>query len=140
MIGTGIAQYLDSLGLVIFNEAGVGGNTFLDTTPQSPAEAVVIFHTGSAGSDFHHGYNQPTVQIMVRGGPDPRISYSRSTDIYQALHGLGHTVLPDGTKVISCEAVQSAPISLGQDTGGLHRHAINYQLDIYAPTALRPTP
>lgn len=140
MIGTSIAEYLDALGLVDYRANGVGGDCFIDTTPQSPDVAVVIFGTGSSGSDFHHGYDAPTVQIMVRGGADPRVSHSRAVEIYEALHGLGHTVLPDGTKVLSCTAVQSAPIGLGHDDNGRHRHAINYQLDIYAPTALRPTP
>lgn len=138
MIGTALAEWLDAEGLVTYEPAGVGGDIFVDTTPSTPDEAVVIFHTGGGPGDFAHPYDGVTVQLMVRGSADPRVSHARAQGLYDAIHGLGHTLLPDGTRLLSAIALQAAPISLGTDENGRHRHVINVDIEIYRPTVLRP--
>lgn len=139
MIGVAVALHLDALGLVDYRPDEVGGDCFVDHMPQTPDGAVAIFHTGSGGeADFALPYDEPTVQVMVRGSGDPRVSHGRAADIYGALHGLGHTTLPDGSLLISCIALQSAPIAIGQDETGRHRHTLNFALDTFAPTTHRP--
>jgi hypothetical protein len=138
MIGTALAEWLDANGFVDYRPSGAGGDCFIDTTPQTPDAAVVIFHTGGTAALFGEPYDGPTVQILVRGGPDPRVSHARAQELYDALHGLAYVDLADGTRLIAATAVQSAPVALGTDDNSRHRHVINLHLDVYRPTALRP--
>lgn len=137
MIAVGIARYLESLGLLNFDEAGVTGDTFIETMPSEPDEAVMVVAMPGPGADSKLGYDHPGVQIMVRGTQDPRESWNRARAIYDALHGLGPITLPDDTRLISCVCLQSGPVPIGKDSNGRFEHTLNFDTEVRALTAHR---
>lgn len=124
-----IAKYLNSLGIVTFDETGQGGDTFLSVMPSSPDEAVAIFNTGGTGTDRWNDYNQPTIQFIVRGTQDPRVSYQKSQGIHKALNGLCDVQL-GAFYIVNCYSVQGSPIDIGQDDNYRHEQSINFQLEV----------
>lgn len=106
--------------------------------PPTPDEAVVltIYDDGSE-SDSKLGYDEPRVQVRVRGTKDPRVSRQRCKAIRDELHGLGETTLPDGTSLILSVALQNAPASIGIDANGRHEHSCNFRMEIRAVTPHR---
>lgn len=126
----GIAQHLDSLGLVTFDPTGTTGDCFIETMPDSPDEAVGVYGYGGPEADAKLGYDEPSLQVRVRGGPDPRTSRGRAQDIYDALHGLSNVTLPDGTVLVGCIGVQSSPQSLGPDPNRRHEHVVNFRTEV----------
>lgn len=138
MILDGLARYLSGRGIgLTWDDTGVAGNLFVDTMPQTPDTAVGLFGYGGPEPDARLGYDTPSVQARVRGGPDPRTSRALAQQIYDELHGLGITTLPDGTLLISCEALQSGPQSIGVDGNGRHEHVLNYRCEIRNTAGLR---
>lgn len=130
MILDGLARYLDAqhAGLT-WDDTSDTGNVFVETMPQTPDTAVALFGYGGPEPDSKLGYDTPSVQVRVRGGRDPRTSRTLAQEIYDLLHGLGITTLPDGTVLISCEAIQS-PTTLGQDGNQRHEHVVNFRCEI----------
>lgn len=133
----GLARYLDGLGLLEYDPEGVTGDTFIDTMPSSPDVAVALSCYGGPEADSKLGWDEPSVQVRVRGGPDPRVSRDRCRDIRSALHGLGPLTLPDGTFLQLCIAIQGAPATLGVDDTGRHEHVCNFRTEIRNVTAHR---
>jgi hypothetical protein len=125
----GIARHLAGLGLIAYETAGTGGNTFLESMPDSPDEAVALTLYDSAEPDSKLGYDEPRLQVRCRGTRDRRVSRERCQAIYDELNGLGPLALPDGTELILCFALQGGPVSLGVDAKGRHEHVTNYQLE-----------
>jgi hypothetical protein len=132
----GIARYLDQLGLVEFDETGTTGDCFEEVMPDKPDSAVSLTLYGGPEPDSKLPYEEPRVQVRVRGGADPRVSRARAQAIYSALHGLDHETLPDGTFVVLCIAI-STPASIGRDTNSRHEHVINFRCEITSVTAHR---
>ncbi|MFI6443826.1 minor capsid protein [Kitasatospora sp. NPDC050543] len=132
----GIARYLQSLGLVMYDPDGVTGDTFIDTMPPAPDSAVALGAYGLGPPDPLNDDDESGLQIRARGGPDPRVSRRRCMAIYSALHGLAGVELPDGNWLILCTA-QQTPSPLGTDDVGRHEHVVNFRLNIVNPTANR---
>ncbi|MFD3717277.1 minor capsid protein [Streptomyces sp. NPDC058674] len=126
----GIARYLAARDLVDYDPDAVGGDLFMEAMPSTPDGCVVLTGYGGPEPDSLLPYDQPRVQVRVRGGTDPRVSRRRAKAIRSALHGLGPVVLPDGTNVISCIALQAAPESLGVDDNRRHEHVVNLEFEI----------
>jgi hypothetical protein len=137
VISIGIARYLESMNLLNFDEEGNGGDTFIERMPSAPDAALMIHDMPGPGSDSELGYDTPGLLIRIRGGKDPRVSFNRARAIYDALHGLGPVDLPDGTRLISCQALQSNPVPIGADTNGRFEHTLNFQTEVRALTAHR---
>jgi hypothetical protein len=133
----GLARFLEGLGLLEYDPDGVAGDTFIDDMPSAPHEAVVLSCYGGPEADSKLGWDEPSVQVRVRGGPDPRVSRDRCRDIRSALHGLGPITLPDGTFLQLCIAVQGAPATLGKDDNGRHEHVVNFRTEVRSVTAHR---
>ncbi|MGK5531535.1 minor capsid protein [Streptomyces sp. URMC 129] len=133
----GLARYLHSLGLVTYDTTGTTGDLFIGTMPPEPDAAVALTRYGGERPDPRLPYDEPRVQVRVRGGPDPRVSEARAYAIYDALHGLSSVTLPDGTYLVTCEALQT-PAAMGRDESGRHEHVTNYELTVLAPTTHRP--
>lgn len=130
-----LAAYLEGLGIVAYDPEGVTGDTFISTIPATPNAAVALFPTGGIASDSKIGYKNPSVQIRVRSADrDPRPAFDRATAIYDALHGLAHYVLSNGTFVVGCKGLQSGPNYIGIDGSGRHEYTLNFLLDIRAPS------
>lgn len=137
MLAIEVAEYLDTLGLVTFDPAGITGDCFIDVMPAKPDAVIVI--TGYAGPqpDALHGYDTPNLQVRARALRDPRVARARLETIYNALHNLHALALPGGTWVVSCWALQSGPAPLGPDENGRLEYVQNYQFHTRRLTAHR---
>ncbi|MER5213703.1 minor capsid protein [Streptomyces sp. NPDC002838] len=134
----GIARHLLAKGLVDYRTADVGGDCFLESMPPAPDEAVVLStYNDGREPDSKLGYDEPRVQVRVRGTKDPRVSRQRCKAIYDELHGLGEVTLPDGTDLILSVALQNGPASIGTDQLGRHEHVCNFRMEHRAVTQHR---
>ncbi|MFI8850753.1 minor capsid protein [Streptomyces sp. NPDC053499] len=131
----GLALLLESLGLLSYDETGTSGDTFVGTMPPTPPEAVSLTAYDAGPQNAAIAYDAVSVQVRVRGTTDPRVSYDRAYDVYDAVNGLSDTTLPDGTPVIICTATTPAP--LGPDSNGRHEHVVRVSVEYDAPTTHR---
>ena len=129
----GLARHLAALDLVDYRPATAGGDCFIDGLPPEPDEAVSLTtYDDSAEPDSLLGYDEPRVQVRVRGTRDPRVSRQRCAAIRAELHGLGPVTLPDGTELILSVGLQNGPASIGTDENGRHEHVCNFRTEIRA--------
>ncbi|MFD3929686.1 minor capsid protein [Streptomyces sp. NPDC058614] len=134
----GIARHLQDKGLVTYRPSTPGGDLFLETMPPAPDEAVALtIYDDGKESDSKLAYDEPRVQVRVRGTKDPRVSRQRCAAIRSELHGLGPLTLPDGTDLILSVALQNAPASIGIDANGRHEHVANFRMEHLAVTEHR---
>lgn len=133
----GIARHLDGLNLLSYDPDGVTGDTFIETTPSSPDEAITLTVYGGPESDSKLGWDEVSLQVRTRGGTDPRPSRQKCAAIRDELHGLGPLVLPGGTFLQLAIAIQAAPAYMGQDTAGRHEHVCNFRMDVQHTSAHR---
>ncbi|MFH9013966.1 minor capsid protein [Streptomyces sp. NPDC017943] len=133
----GIARHLDARGLLDYDPYGTTGDTFIETTPSRPDEAVTLTLYGGPESDSRLPFDEVSLQVRTRGGRDPRPSRQKCAAIRDELHGLGPLTLPDGTFLQLAIAIQAAPAYMGQDTSGRHEHVCNFRLDIRNVSAHR---
>jgi hypothetical protein len=129
-------------GLVTFDEVGTGGNCFLEDLPQQPATAVAVSNTGGnyLTDGRALGYDEPTIQVLVRGSKDPRTGQALAQGLYDHYHGLHNVTLdPEGeaVRVIDCGSLQSAPFHLGKDENGRHLYTLNLALHVRNATPNR---
>lgn len=143
MISRALAKYLTTAGLVTYTTA-VGGDCFPERLPDTPDAAVMILSTGGnpTPAAATWGYNEPTVQLMVRGAPnDAATPQARAVALYGALQGLRYVTLDPGGDdevfVIVCESPQTAPVNIGTDLTGCYRYTLNFALHVRAITAHR---
>lgn len=127
----GLARHLQEQDLVNYQPAAPGGDLFLEDMPPTPDEAVALtIYDDGREPDSLLGYDEPYVQVRVRGTSDPRVSRRRCAAIRDELHGLGPLTLPDGTELILSVALQNAPASLGIDQLGRHEHVANFRMEV----------
>ncbi|MFD4264151.1 minor capsid protein [Streptomyces sp. NPDC058534] len=127
----GLAQHLAGKGLVTYAPDAVGGDCFIDGMPSTPSEAVALTsYDDAVEPDSLLGYDEPRVQVRVRGTRDPRVSRQRCKSIRNELIGLGPVALPDGTELILAVPLGSGPSSIGADENGWHEHVANFRMEI----------
>lgn len=143
MISRAIARYLATAGLVTYTTA-VGGDCFPEKLPDAPDASVMILSTGGnpTPAAATWGYNEPTVQLMVRGAPgDAATPQARAVALYGELQGLRYVTLDAGGAdevfVIVCESPQTAPVNIGIDLKNRYRYTLNFALHVRALTAHR---
>ncbi|MFJ7070186.1 minor capsid protein [Streptomyces sp. NPDC101115] len=135
----GLAQYLQERGLVTYDPTGVTGDCFIENMPSAPGEAVKLtIYDDRTEPDSLLPYDEPRVQVHVRGTADPKVSRRRCASIRSHLHGLGPVILPDGTNLILSVSIQAAAASIGVDDNGRHSHVCNFRMEIRQPTVHRP--
>ncbi|WP_370420335.1 minor capsid protein [Streptomyces sp. QH1-20] len=132
----GMARHLHGLGLLTYDPTGTSGDTFVETMPPVPDEAVCLSLYDAGPPDARNAYDVRALQVRVRGTADPRPSRRRCEAIYGALHGLAGMALPDGTWLILA-AARSTPAPMGTDSSGRHEHVVNLALDVAHPTTHR---
>lgn len=132
----GFAQHLRDAGLVEYDPVGVTGTCFIESMPAAPDTAVVLSLYGGPQPDSRLGYDTSNLQVRVRGTTDPRVSRTLATAIYSELQGLGPIVLPDGTDLQFCNAIQTVTL-MGQDAQRRYEHVCNYALGYRSITAHR---
>ncbi|MFJ6748272.1 minor capsid protein [Streptomyces sp. NPDC091266] len=131
-----LARHLHALGLLTYDPTGICGDTFIETLPPAPDEAVCLSLYGAGATDARNGWDARSLQVRVRGTADPRVSRRRCEGLYSALHGLAAVQLPGDVWLVLAAAV-AAPASMGVDKSGRHEHVVNLRLDIEAPTSHR---
>ncbi|MEV0115539.1 minor capsid protein [Streptomyces sp. NPDC050844] len=131
-----LARHLAERGLLTYDPTGICGDTFIETMPPAPDEAVSLSLYGAGALDARNGWDVRSLQVRVRGTTDPRLSRRRAEAIYGALHGLARCELPGGIWLVLAAAV-ATPAPLGVDQGGRHEHVTNYRLDLEVPTPHR---
>ncbi|MFG3037779.1 minor capsid protein [Streptomyces sp. NPDC048330] len=129
----GIAQLLDSTGLVTYDPTGTSGDIFIEAMPPAPDAAVSLALYDAGPQQARDDDTDQRLQVRVRGGPDPRVSRARAQAIYAALHGLTNTQLSDGTWVVLI-AARGIPAPMGADSNGRHEHVTNYDVATASPT------
>lgn len=135
----GLARYLQERGLVTYDPSGVSGDCFIEQMPSAPDEAVVLtVYDDRSEPDSLLPYDEPRVQVRVRGTTDPRVSRRRCRAIRSALHGLGPAVLPDGTNLILSICIQGDAAFMGVDENRRAEHVSNFRMEIVRPTVHRP--
>lgn len=134
----GIAQYLHQRGIVTYDPTVASGNCFLESMPSAPDVVTVLtLYDDGVEPDSLLPYDEPRLQVRVRGTRNPRISRALCSRIRSELHGLGPVVLPDGTEVILAVALSGAPGSLGVDSSQRHEHVANFRIEIVSRTTHR---
>ena len=134
----GIARHLASKGLVEYDATGTGGTCFIESMPSRPGLAVVLtVYDDGREPDSKIGYDEPRMQVRVRGDQDPRTSRQVCAAIRSELHGLGPVTLPDGTELKLSISLQGAPASMGVDSNGRHEHVCNFRMEHRSVTAHR---
>lgn len=132
----GFARYLQAAGLLTYDPDGITGDTFIEVMPATPDECVVLTLYGGPQPDSKLGYDSPNLQVRVRGTSDPRISRQRAMALYSTLHGLGPIILPDGSNLLSCNAIQTVA-SMGVDDQRRFEHTFNCYLEVRSITEHR---
>lgn len=124
MVNT-LADWLASQGL-----GTVGEDLFVSYLPDTDAEPVLaLYPTGGDAPDAKVPLDEPTFQVRVRGA-DPSTAAARLQAVYDLLHGLTRTALPDGAWLLSCVALQSGPTSLGRDEAGRVSLVVNFRATV----------
>lgn len=131
-LADGLARYLAGLGLLDYDPTGLTGDTFIETMPPAPGEAVALTLYDAGTTESRDGADVARLQVRVRGTTDPRVSRARCLAIRDAVHGLAGIELPDGTWLVLATAPLPSP--MGADSLGRHEHVTNAALDIAAPT------
>lgn len=128
MIARALAKYLDAAGLVTYDATGTTGNVFLERLPDAPDEALMVLSTGGnpLGPAATYGWDEPTVQLMVRGAPDdPETPAAAAQALYDALQGLRYVTLDPGgedeVRLCVCSSLQTGPFNLGRDERDRYR-------------------
>jgi len=144
MIVRALAKQMDSLGRGTYDAELPGGDIFLEHLPDSPDEAIMILSTGGnpLGPAATYGWDEPTVQIMVRGAPDDvETPVTRAQAIYDAMQGLRYLTLDEGgtdeVRLCVCSSSQTAPVNLGRDERNRYRFTLNFALHVRNKTANR---
>ena len=134
----GIAQHLAAHGLVAYDATGTSGDCFIESMPSTPGVAVVLtIYDDGREPDSKLGWDEPRMQVRVRGNADPRTSRRKCAAIRSELHGLGPITLPDGTYLLLSVSLQNAPAALGVDANGRHEHVCNFRMEHRSVTTHR---
>lgn len=143
MISRALAKHLNAKSLVSYRPAG-GGDCFPEHLPDDPDEAVQVLSTGGNATPAAAtwGYNEPTVQLLVRGGADdPEGPLLRAEALYSDLQGLRYVTIDPGGEdevfVVVASSLQTAPVNIGTDEKGRYRFSLNFALHVRALTAHR---
>lgn len=144
MIARALAKHLHAAALVTYDPTGATGNVFLEHLPDAPDEALMVLSTGGnpLGAAATYGWDEPTVQLMVRGAPDdPQTPASAAQELYDALQGLRYVTLDPGgedeVRLCVCESLQTGPYNIGRDEKGRYRFTLNFALHVRRPTEHR---
>ena len=131
-----IGDETDGVEGLVYDETGQA-NVFVGYLPQRPNRCVAVIPTGGFESDSKLPYDNPSIQILVRGDEDPRWALDTAGAVYSLLQGKRNQDLPDGTRLISLIAIQSGPAHVGKDDNGRFQYAMNYQGEVRNPTSER---
>lgn len=110
---------------------------YVEHLPADPDVAVAVLTADGIESDSLLPWDQPTLQVRVRGDRDVRTSQQIAQAIYSTLHGLHDTELPDGTWLGLAVCSGSGPTPSAPDDEGRWQWVVGVDAEVYAPTAHR---
>lgn len=140
-LSTGIAQLLEARGVGNYDAANPANvDLFVEWLPDKPDVAAAVYIGSGPEALASDEYDNPNVMVRVRGTRDARTGMAKAEAVYNALHALGDTLLPDGTRLIYCLGIQSGFNPLGVDESGRHLYSCNFRTMIVNPTANRGAP
>src|ERR1035437_756144 len=88
MIHQALAEFLGSTIEGLAYSEGPGGNIFVDDMPEAPNRGVALYTQGGVEADSQLPYDEPSVQIMVRGDSSPVWALNMWASLYSTLQGL----------------------------------------------------
>jgi hypothetical protein len=138
-----LASLLEARGVGNYDAGGAESaatTLFVEWMPDKPDVAVGIYTGSGPESSISEGEDTPNVMVRVRGTRDARTAKAKAAEAYNALHGLGDTLLPGGTRLIYCIAIQSGFNRIGVDEAGRHIYTCNFRTMILNPTTNRGAP
>ena len=125
-----MAQYLDNQGLGTFDEFSSSGDIYIMTMPSTPDDILCLYQRGGLTADGKLGYDNPNIQIMVRG-VNVLTTQQRAQNVYNALQGFhARSFVANGIHIVNCIASQSAPNFLGKDENRRFEFSLNFILEI----------
>jgi hypothetical protein len=126
-----IARLLAGLGLGTYDDAGSTGNIFLTQAPDQPDAAITVARYGGIESDSLLGYDQPTIQIRVRGNDaDASASEALAQRVYDQLEGMNMRILPGGTYLLLCIGTNGGPAYIGPDLRNRFEWTVNFRMEV----------
>lgn len=126
-----IAQLLHNRGIGVYTPNDTTGDIFLTSAADTPDSTIAVARYGGTESDSLLGWDQPSVQVRVRGDNlDPRTPENRAQQVYDALHGLASTRLPNGTYLVLCVGTNAGPAYMGRDLKGRYEFVVNLRLEV----------
>lgn len=135
-----LAQLLEARDVGNYDAGGTEATAtdlFVEWMPDKPDVAVGLYMGSGPESSAGSGEDTPNVQVRVRGTRDARTAKVKAEAVYNALHALGDTLLPGGTRLIYCLAIQSGFNRIGVDEAGRHVYTCNFRTMILNPTTNR---
>ena len=108
--------------------------------PLAPDPEHLIGLTTYQGPDTDDllGYDQPNVQLRVRGDADARTSRLRSHALWERYGGASGWRLPNGLWVVLVTPLQGGPIDAGRNPAGRYEHTVNLSVLHQRATPHRP--
>lgn len=133
-----IAQYLENRGFGAYrdsdqvfgpNEVGIA----IESVPSTPNQVICITQYAGATVDSQLPWDEPRIQLRVRGTPDPSISRNTAQALYDLFHGWGPGDMGT-THIQLIVGIGSGPMYMGLDqTSRRHEHVVNFDFTVYNP-------
>lgn len=133
-----IAQYLESRGLGSYRDSDATFSNsevaiVLEAMPTAPTQAIVVAQYSGLAADSKLPWDEPRLQVRVRGTLDPSISRNSAQSIYDLLHGLGPVDI-FGCHIQLIVGLGSGPNYMGLDqTSRRHEHSVNFEATVFNP-------
>lgn len=132
-----LSQFLDDEGLGVYR---VPGSVFaadewaivLEGMAPTPDKVICVTQYEGIEADSSLPWDEPRVQIRVRGNRDSMTSRDRAQLIYDLLNGLG----PQTLSTVHLQLViglGSGPSALGQDQNMRFEHVVNFEVTMFNP-------
>lgn len=125
-----MAEFLDNQGLGTFDINTSNGDIYVMTMPSSPDDIICLYQRGGLVADGKLGYDNPKIQIMVRG-VQLITTQQKAQDVYNIFQGFhGKSFITNGIHIVNCIGEQSAPNFIGKDTNRRFEFSLNFTLEI----------
>lgn len=132
-----IALLLQARGHGTYTPGAVGGTITLGELPSTPDEAIAVAEYPGPPGDAALPWDQPRVQLTVRGGQSYEAAAARAQALYDALVGLGHVTFDSGAHASLIFPIQSGPVHMPRDGNGRARLVVNIGLHLHRPSPHR---
>jgi Bacteriophage minor capsid protein len=130
---TALASYLQDNGYGIYKPNENFSNDeiaiVIDSYIDEPNKLIVVTQYAGSESNSWDDWDEPRVQIKVRGTADPSFSYDTCQAIYKEFHGLGPITL-SGIDIQLIVGLNSGASYIGKDDTGRQRHVTNFRVTV----------